>query len=85
MNILFLSCLKASALIEKKLHVRLTFQERLQLKMHKMMCEACTRYEQQSILLENGLASQHKRIHDLGDLDQLKAIIAKKLGEQSTK
>ena len=85
MNILFLSCLKASALIEKKLHVRLTLQERLQLRMHKMMCDACTRYEKQSILLEHSIASEHKSRKDLGDLDQLKAIIAKKLAEQNTK
>jgi hypothetical protein len=85
MNILFLSCLKASALIEKKLHISLTFQERLQLRMHKMMCDACTRYEQQSALLEHSIASEHKTSQDLGDLEQLKAIIAKKLGEQSTK
>jgi hypothetical protein len=85
MNILFLSCLKASALIEKKLHVRLTYQERLQLKIHKMMCKACTRYEQQSVLLEHGMGSHHKASQDLGELNQLKAIIAKKLAEQNTK
>jgi hypothetical protein len=85
MNILFLSCLKASALIEKKLHFSLTFQERMQLRMHKMMCEACTRYEKQSVFLEHGMGSHHKASQDLGDLDQLKAIIAKKLAEQNTK
>lgn len=85
MNILFLSCLKASALIEKKLHFSLTFQERLQLRMHKMMCEACTRYEKQSVFLEHGIASHHKPGKDQGDLDQLKAIIVKKLAEQNIK
>jgi hypothetical protein len=82
MNILFLSCLKASALIEKKLHFSLTFQERLQLRIHKMMCEACTLYEKQSEFLEQAIGSHHKPGKDQGDLDKLKAIIAKKLAEQ---
>jgi len=58
MHILFLSCLKATELIEKKLHFKLLFKEKLQLKIHKMMCDACTNYEKQSLLIEEGIAKQ---------------------------
>lgn len=45
MNYRMLSCRKASMLIEKKLLVKLPFKERVQLTMHKTMCDACTAYE----------------------------------------
>ena len=57
MNKLFLSCLKATELIEKKLHFKLTFTEKLQLKVHKAMCDACTMYEKQSNILDKALGS----------------------------
>lgn len=63
MHFLFLSCLKATELIEKKFHVKLSFGERLQLELHKMMCDACKTYEKQSIVLEEGLKSEHCHHH----------------------
>ena len=54
MHILFLSCLKSSELLEKKMHFRLTLLEKMQLKMHTMMCNACTLYEKQSYIIEKG-------------------------------
>ena len=48
MNWLVLSCKKATTLIEKKLLVKLSFKEEVQLKLHKSMCSACTAYENQS-------------------------------------
>ncbi len=56
-----LSCRKATMLIEKKLLVKLTFKEKVQLTMHKTMCDACTAYEQQSKELDNIL---HKHLTD---------------------
>ena len=55
MNIFMLSCKKATGLIEKKLHFRLSKIERLQLFLHKSMCDACTAYETQSKLLDKML------------------------------
>ena len=81
MDILFLSCLKASELIDKKMHINLTFTERVQLKAHKMMCDACTAYEKQSLLLEKGI-EQH--LHQKGekiDIEQLKTRINTNLKE----
>lgn len=48
MNWLVLSCRKATELIEKKLLVKLSFKEKMQLQLHKSMCSACTAYEKQS-------------------------------------
>lgn len=52
MNWLMLSCKKATELIEKRLLLKLTFKEKIQLKMHKSMCSACTAYEKQSKKLD---------------------------------
>ncbi|HKL34229.1 MAG TPA: hypothetical protein VJ919_16935 [Tangfeifania sp.] len=53
MHHLFLSCLKATELIEKRFHIELSLKEKIQLKMHTMMCDACTLYEKQSEIIEN--------------------------------
>ncbi len=60
MHILFLSCLKATELIEKKFHFELSVKEKLQLKMHKMMCNACVNYEKQSTFIEKNISSLSK-------------------------
>lgn len=82
MHKLFLSCLKATELIEKKLQVKLSFREKLQLSMHKMMCDACSQYEKQSILLEKGIEASGKKIYYEIDVDSLKKIIHEKLEHQ---
>ncbi len=60
MNILVLSCKKASGLIEKKLHFKLSPIEKLQLMIHTSMCDACRKHQKQSIeldtLLKNHIA-----------------------------
>ena len=79
MHRLFLSCLKATELIEKKLHFRLSGREKLQLKMHKMMCDACSSYEKQSIFLGKGISLNQKKEFSEDDLKKLKVVINKKL------
>ena len=81
MNTLFLSCLRASELIEKKMHIKLSFTEQMQLKAHKMMCEACTRYEKQSLILEKGIEQHFHQRKDEIDMDQLKEKITVQLNE----
>lgn len=83
MHILFLSCFKATELIEKKLRFRLSIKEKLQLKMHKSMCDACTRYEKHSILIEKGISSLEEDIPDKMELEYLKKRIIKKLENTS--
>jgi hypothetical protein len=76
MNTLFLSCLKATVLIEKNFHMQLSFTERMQLKAHKMMCDACKNYEKQSAIIEKAIENQQKKQHPKIDLDQLKKQIS---------
>jgi hypothetical protein len=81
MHILFLSCLKATELIEKKIHFKLSYKEKLQLKVHKMMCDACSNFEKQSEFLEKGIENQHKKLHADLDIEQLKEQIELNLNE----
>ena len=80
---MFLSCLKATELIEKKIHFRLSFSERLQLKIHKSMCDACSKYEKQSLFLEKGISSLQKPSSLEMDLDALKKRITDQLESAS--
>ncbi len=81
MHILFLSCHKATELIEKKMHFSLSRKEKLQLEAHKMMCNACTRYEKQSSIIERGISAIQKPGENGTDLKELKLAIEKKLEE----
>ena len=81
MHILFLSCLKATELIEKKLHFKLSFSEKLQLKVHKMMCNACSNSEKQNIIIEKSSANQENASNMQVDVEQLKISILEKLSK----
>lgn len=60
MNILMLSCEKASGLIEKKLHFPLSSIEKMQLYFHTSMCDTCKSYQKHSKDLDTLL---EKHIH----------------------
>ena len=81
MNKLLLSCLRATELIEKKLNFKLSVKEKLQLRMHKTMCSACSNYEKQSIFLDKGISVIQEREISIDDVEQLKQSIAKKLSD----
>ncbi|MCF8224752.1 MAG: hypothetical protein K9J30_02610 [Bacteroidales bacterium] len=81
MHRLFLSCLKATELIEKKMHFQLSTKERVQLKMHKMMCGACSSYEKQSVFLEKGISFSKIPEYSPEELRKLKLVINEKLSE----
>ncbi len=61
MQLLFLSCLKATEIIEKRLYFRISFIEKLQLKVHKMMCDACTLYDKQSLFMDRAIEAVNKK------------------------
>ena len=84
MHFLFLSCVKATELIEKKIHFKLSFSESVQLKMHKSLCEACTKYEKQSILIDKKILAHKEQIPSEKDIEMLKKQISGKL-ENDTK
>ena len=79
MHLLFLSCLKASKLIEKDLHIKLGFREKLQLRLHKTMCHTCNRYGKQSVLIEKGIRDLQKREAILVDFKKLEEHIILKI------
>ncbi len=78
---MFLSCLKATELIEKKIQFELTFSEKLRLRVHKSMCSACTNYEKQDYFMEKAISnienieSQKIKL----DLDKFKKSIIEKI------
>lgn len=75
MSKLFLSCLKATEFIEKRMHIKLSFKENLQLKIHLLMCSACSKYEKQSLFLEKGIKNM-KPTEDMKiDIEELKKRI----------
>jgi len=55
MHFIFLSCLRTTGLIEKRLCFRLSFKERIQVRMHLTMCNACKNYDKQSAFLDTVL------------------------------
>jgi len=81
MHILLLSCIKATELIEKKFYFKLSFKEKLQLKLHKTMCDACTNYEKHSKIIEKGVEMYQKKWHNETDIKQLKDQISAKLNK----
>jgi hypothetical protein len=61
MNLFVLSCRKVTELIEKETVVKLSFKEKVQLNVHKSMCDACSLYEKQSKKIDKILFDQfHK-------------------------
>ncbi|MEA3443290.1 MAG: hypothetical protein U9R19_01040 [Bacteroidota bacterium] len=79
MHILLLSCLKATELIEKKQLFKLSVIESIQLKLHKMMCDACTKYEKQSILIDKGINNLQQKGPVVIDIEKLKKRISQNL------
>lgn len=81
MHILFLSCIKATELIEKKFNFELSLTEKLKLKMHTSMCNACKLYEKQSEIIEDGIARHLKNQTEHVDVEELKKRITVLLSE----
>ena len=52
MNLMVNSCKKTTELIDKKQIISLSAKEKLQLQVHKSMCNTCNAYEQQSKLMD---------------------------------
>lgn len=76
-----LSCKKATELMEKRNVVPLSFKERLQLNMHKKMCDICSMYEKQSKFIDNALTTHYKN-HPVDSTITLDESIKKKIQER---
>ena len=72
MHVLFLSCVKATELIEKKIHFRLTLKQKIQLRAHKTICHACSRYEKQSVFIDKAMKHAAESNADTVDVSELK-------------
>ena len=81
MHFLFLSCLKATELIEKKLHIQLNFKQKLQLKLHKSMCKACRLYGKQSKLIDESIKKHHIKHIEI-NVEAFKKEIKEKLSKK---
>lgn len=55
MNLIVLSCQKATFLIEKSHDKPLSFFDKLQLNIHLKICDKCAGYQKQSFLIESVL------------------------------
>ncbi len=83
-NIFFLSCKKATELIEKREIFTLSATEKAQLKLHTSMCNACKAYEKQSKTIDEALSEWLKKNQmkeDRGLTGEAKSNIIKKLRE----
>lgn len=83
MNILMLSCKKATELIEKRLVTKLSSVEKIQLKMHTAVCSQCSTYENQSDIIEKSIAQIHESTKETIKLSsERKEQILKELEKQ---
>ena len=80
MQILFLSCLKATEFIERKLNYKLNWKEKLQLKVHTSMCKACSDYEKQSVVIEKLISESNVHNIDKKEVKKLKDSILERIG-----
>ena len=80
---LMLSCKKAALLIDKKAGIKLTMRENIQLSIHTSMCNACTIYIKQSLLIDkamrNHLHAISQEIQTIIENKELKEQIISKL------
>lgn len=79
MHYMFLSCIKATELINKKSEASLSCVENIQLKTHKSMCKACTNYEKQTSLLDIALLNSLQKEQPTVDIAKLKIQIQEKI------
>ena len=79
MNVMMLSCVKATALMEMKEHVPLGLLKTMQLRMHTAMCSGCRNYVKQSQLINQLLQKKFDTLPIIKNTDDLEAAIISKL------
>jgi len=62
---IFLSCLKASQLVEKQQVFGLSSSEVIQLQAHLLLCKGCNAYKSQSLFISKGIREKIEK----GDVD----------------
>jgi anti-sigma factor ChrR (cupin superfamily) len=79
MNMMMLSCKKATELIEKKLSRQLSAGERVQLSVHTSMCKACSNYEKQQTVIDEQLKKQGTTTSETQDTSDLQQRILQQM------
>lgn len=81
-----LSCKKATELMEKQSLVGLSVKERIRLRLHTSMCDGCTAYQKQSLLIDkllrHNLTQQSVEIVPEVENGELKTRILSKLPKE---
>jgi len=77
MHFLMLSCLHATELIEKQFVGRLSWIQKLQLRIHTRACQICNNYQEQSIIIHEALLKQANN----SDLEKENAVKPGELAE----
>lgn len=83
-HIFVLSCTKATYLIEKQLHTKLSFIEQIQLRIHLSMCSYCSNYSKKAELLDKltkDIVQENdvKTIFSSSEIEKFKKNVYKKL------
>jgi hypothetical protein len=86
MNVLMLSCRKATELMERKLDKKLSTTEEFQLKLHTSMCKACSDYKMHQQIIDAAMkdeCDQLPQAHE--ECEELKMRILKGLKSEEKK
>ncbi|MCF8276477.1 MAG: zf-HC2 domain-containing protein [Flavobacteriales bacterium] len=86
MNVMMLSCRKATELMEKKLDKKLSTTETFQLKLHISMCKACSDYQSHTTMIDAAMkdeCDQLPQVHE--ECEELKMRILKDLENEENK
>ncbi len=79
MNVMMLSCVKATQLVEMKEHVPLKIIEKMQLQIHVAMCSGCKNYMKQTKLINMLLNKNFESLPKITETGQLESAIIDKL------
>lgn len=71
MNLILLSCKRASGLIVKRESFQLTRTEKIRLFFHLLMCSACTAFSKQSKIIHNVLEKDRDATINMEDNNDL--------------
>jgi len=76
---LFISCQKATILIEKQQDVKLDFKTGLKLKFHLLLCKTCQQYNKQSVLMQNIMSKYFKNEGSTNEVDKDNTALKEKI------
>jgi len=81
MQFILLSCLRATELIEKQFIGKLSWIQKLQLRLHTSACQICSHYEEQSSIIHHTLL-KHIKSSNQTDENGLKPVELEQLKQK---